>query len=48
MRVLPHNCKDFAGFNLDQLDNAFRQLNFNAYIFDCELTNGGVTEVMGV
>ena len=37
---LRQNCKDFPGFNLEQLDKACWQLNINAFIFDYEITNG--------
>ena len=41
MSELPLNSKDFCGFRLHQLNTACRHLNVNAFIFDCELTDGG-------
>ena len=41
MPELPANCKDFRGFDLNQLDTACQKLKMNGYIFDCELTDEG-------
>ena len=41
MHDIPQNCKDFCGFNLEQLDSACQQLYINTYIFDYEITSRG-------
>ena len=41
MSELPKICKDFRGFDLQQLDMACQKFEINAYISDCEVTNEG-------
>ena len=41
MPDLPLDSKQFCGFDKSDLNRAYRYLNVNAYIFDCELSDGG-------
>ena len=41
MPYLPLDPKQFCGFDKTELNKACRFLNVNAYIFDCEVTDGG-------
>ena len=34
---LPQNCKDFQGFNLEQLDRVCSHFKISGFIFDCEV-----------
>ena len=41
MPYLPVDPKRFFGFDKTELNKVCRFLNVNAYIFDCEVTDGG-------